>query len=377
MQIYAIMINFAHLKHTLIMAHRIVVGITQGDSNGVGYEVIIKALSDSRMLDMCVPVLYGNSRTLGLYRKMIPETDQISTNVINSAADARGKRLNIINCVSDQLPVEPGQPTEAGAKAAIQALDAAVKDLKEGLIDALVTAPINKHTVAALGFGFPGHTEYLMDKFGSTEGLMFMCTDTLKIGLVTNHEPLGNVVTLIDKDLIFRKLRLMNESLKRDFAKDRPTIAVLGLNPHAGDDGYLGKEEKEIVIPAIDQANSEGILAFGPYSPDGFFASNMQYKFDGVLAMYHDQGLIPFKVLAFDKGVNFTAGLPIVRTSPDHGTGYDIAGKNLANPASLTAAIYMAIDICRNRMEYDELSSNPLEIKHFEGPKREKTILPE
>ena len=265
MQIYAIMINFAHLKHTLIMAHRIVVGITQGDSNGVGYEVIIKALSDSRMLDMCVPVLYGNSRTLGLYRKMIPETDQISTNVINSAADARGKRLNIINCVSDQLPVEPGQPTEAGAKAAIQALDAAVKDLKDGLIDALVTAPINKHTVAALGFGFPGHTEYLMDKFGSTEGLMFMCTDTLKIGLVTNHEPLGNVVTLIDKDLIVRKLRLMDVSLKRDFAKDRPTIAVLGLNPHAGDAGYLGAEEKEIVIPAIDQANAEGILAFGPY----------------------------------------------------------------------------------------------------------------
>ena len=359
------------------MAHRIVVGITQGDSNGVGYEVIIKALSDSRMLDLCVPVLYGSSRTLGLYRKMIPETEQISTNVINSAADARGKRLNIINCVSDQLPVEPGQPTEAGAKAAVQSLEAAVKDLKEGLIDALVTAPINKHTVADLGFGFPGHTEYLIDKFGASEGLMFLCTDNLKIGLVTNHDPLAKVATLIDKDLIVRKLRLMNESLKRDFAKDRPRIAVLGLNPHAGDGGSLGSEETEITIPAIEQANAENILAFGPYSPDGFFASNMQYKFDAVLAMYHDQGLIPFKVLAFDKGVNFTAGLPIVRTSPDHGTGYDIAGKNMANPASLTSAIYMAIDICRNRMEYDELHANPLEIRHFEGPKREKTILPE
>ncbi len=343
------------------MAHRIVVGITQGDSNGVGYEVIIKALSDSRMLDMCVPVLYGNSRTLGLYRKMIPETDQISTNVINSAADARGKRLNIINCVSDQLPVEPGQPTEAGAKAAIQALEAAVKDLKEGLIDALVTAPINKHTVAALGFGFPGHTEYLMDSFGSTEGLMFMCTDNLKIGLVTNHEPLENVVTLIDKDLIVRKLRLMHESLKRDFAKDRPTIAVLGLNPHAGDGGYLGKEEKEIIIPAIDQANAEGILAFGPYSPDGFFASNMQYKFDAVLAMYHDQGLIPFKSMDMN-GVNFTAGLNIIRTSPDHGVAYDLAGKNEASPQSFRNALMMAIDILKQRAMNKEINANPLPV---------------
>ena len=359
------------------MAHRIVVGITQGDSNGVGYEVIIKALSDSRMLDMCVPILYGNSRTLGLYRKMIPETEQISTNVINSAADARGKRLNIINCVSDQLPVEPGQPTEASAKASVQALEAAVKDMKEGLIDALVTAPINKHTVADLGFGFPGHTEFLINRFEAKEGLMFLCTDNLKVGLVTNHDPLAKVANLIDKDLLARKLRLMNESLKKDFAKDRPKIAVLGLNPHSGDGGSLGREEIEKIIPAIEQANSENILAFGPYSPDGFFASNMQYNFDGVLAMYHDQGLIPFKVLAFDKGVNFTAGLPIVRTSPDHGTGYDIAGKNMANPASMISAIYMAIDICRNRMEYEELSANPLEIKHFESPKKERTFLPE
>ena len=326
---------------------------------------------------MCVPILYGNSRTLGLYRKMIPETEQISTNVINSAADARGKRLNIINCVSDQLPVEPGQPTEASAKASVQALEAAVKDMKEGLIDALVTAPINKHTVADLGFGFPGHTEFLINRFEAKEGLMFLCTDNLKVGLVTNHDPLAKVANLIDKDLLVRKLRLMNESLKKDFAKDRPKIAVLGLNPHSGDGGSLGREEIEKIIPAIEQANSENILAFGPYSPDGFFASNMQYNFDGVLAMYHDQGLIPFKVLAFDKGVNFTAGLPIVRTSPDHGTGYDIAGKNMANPASMISAIYMAIDICRNRMEYEELSANPLEIKHFESPKKERTFLPE
>jgi len=359
------------------MAKRIVVGITQGDSNGIGYEVIIKALSDSRMLEMCVPVLYGSSRAFGLYRKMIPETEQISTNVINTAADARGRRLNIINCVSDQLPVEPGQPAEGGAKAAVQALEAAVKDLKEGLIDALVTAPVNKHTVADVGFGFKGHTEFLIDRFEAGEGLMFLCSDSLKVGLVTNHEPLSKVATLIDKDLILRKLRLMDSSLKRDFATDRPKIAVLGLNPHAGDGGSLGTEEQEIIIPAIEQANAENILAFGPYSPDGFFGSNMQCKFDAVLAMYHDQGLIPFKALAFDKGVNFTAGLPVVRTSPDHGTGYDIAGKNMANPASMACAIYMAIDICNNRAEYDELNANPLEIKHFEGPKRERTILPE
>lgn len=359
------------------MAQKIRLGFTSGDSNGIGYEVIIKALADARMFDMCVPIIYGSSRAFGLYRKSIPETEQLNTNVINSAADAHSKRINIINCVPDSLLVEPGQPTEAGAKSAILSLDAAFKDLKEGLIDAIVTAPLNKHTVAAAGFGYTGHTEYLIEKCEAKGGLMFLCTNEMKVGLVTNHEPISKVASLINQDLIISKLHLMNDSLKRDFAVVCPKIAVMGLNPHAGDGGSKGNEEIEVIAPAIEQANKEGILAFGPYSPDGFFGTNMQYKFDAVLAMYHDQGLIPFKVLAFDSGVNFTAGLPIIRTSPDHGTGYDIAGKGIANPASLMSSIYMAIDICNNRKLYDEINANPLEIQHFEGPKREKTILPD
>jgi 4-hydroxythreonine-4-phosphate dehydrogenase len=359
------------------MKQKIVIGITQGDSNGVGYEVIIKALSDARMSELCVPIIYGSSRIFGQYRKQIPESEQINTNVISNAADACFKRVNLINCVPDSMRIETGQPTLDGAKAAILALEAAMKDFKDGLIDAIVTAPVNKHTLASAGFGFNGHTEYLIDRCGVDDGLMFMCSEKMKIGVVTNHTPLAKVCAEITQEKILSKLRLLNESLKRDFAVDRPKIAVLGLNPHAGDNGSLGTEEVEIIKPAIEAANEEDIFAFGPYSPDGFFGTTMQTKFDAVLAMYHDQGLIPFKALAFDKGVNFTAGLPVVRTSPDHGTGYDIAGRNIANQVPMMEAIYMAIDICKNRAQYDELTSNPLEIKHFEGPKYEKTILPE
>ncbi|MDD2594743.1 MAG: 4-hydroxythreonine-4-phosphate dehydrogenase PdxA [Bacteroidales bacterium] len=359
------------------MGQKIVIGITQGDSNGIGYEVIIKALSDARMLDMCVPIVYGSSRTFGMVRKQLPETEQINTNIINSAKDAHSKRINIINAVPDTLAVEIGQPTADGAKAAIIALKAAVNDLKEGSIDAIVTAPFNKHTVACAQFSFPGHTEYLINEFGAKDGLMFLCTEHIKVGIVTNHLPLSKVSSAITKDVILSKLRLMNSSLKRDFGCVRPKIAVLGLNPHSGDGGSLGTEEIDIIIPSIEQANAENIVAFGPYSPDGFFGTGMQYKFDAVLAMYHDQGLIPFKALAFDNGVNFTAGLPIVRTSPDHGTAYELAGKGIANPAPMLSAIYTAIDICNNRRNYDEMNRNPLEIKHFEGPKYEKTIMPE
>ena len=359
------------------MAQKIVVGITQGDSNGIGYEVIIKALADARMSELCVPILYGSSRTFGLYRNMIPETEQINTNIINSANDARPKRINIINCVPDSLPVEVGQPTPDGAKAALISLEAAVKDLKEGTIDAIVTAPFNKHSMQGIDFGYSGHTEYLINQFAAKDGLMFLCTEKMKIGVVTNHLPLAKVSESINKEIILSKLRVMNNSLRRDFGVDKPKIAVLGLNPHSGDGGSLGTEEIDIIQPAIEAANSESILAFGPYSPDGFFGTNMQYKFDAVLAMYHDQGLIPFKALAFDKGVNFTAGLPVVRTSPDHGTAYELAGKDKANQTPMLSAIYMAIDICNNRINYDQIHSNPLEIKHFEGPKYEKTIIPE
>ncbi|MBQ6072739.1 MAG: 4-hydroxythreonine-4-phosphate dehydrogenase PdxA [Bacteroidales bacterium] len=359
------------------MRDKIVVGITQGDTNGIGYEVIIKSLADARILENCVIVLYGSSRFFGIYRKFLPEIDQLATNVINSAEDARSKRINIINAVPESMAMEIGQPTTDGAKAAVMALKAAVADAKRGAIDAIVTAPFNKHTVASLGFGFPGHTEYLIHEFGKEDGLMFLCSENLRVGVVTNHLPISKVSAALNIDIIVSKLRLMNDSLKRDFGIIKPKIAVLGLNPHAGDGGSLGNEEIDTIIPAIQAANAEKILAFGPYSPDGFFGTHMQSNFDAVLAMYHDQGLIPFKALAFDSGVNFTAGLPIVRTSPDHGTGYDIAGKNKAYSGPMQRAIFAAIDLSFNRRKYDEMYANPLEIKRFEGPKYEKTILPE
>jgi len=356
---------------------KIVVGITQGDTNGIGYEVIIKALSDARILENCIIILYGSSRFFGIYRKFVPEVEQIATNVINGAEDARSRRINIINAVPESMAMEIGQPTHDGAKAAIIALKAAVEDAKRGVIDAIVTAPFNKHTVAEMGFGFPGHTEYLIHEFGKEDGLMFLCSENLRVGVVTNHLPLAKVSAAISVETILSKLRLMNDSLRRDFGVTKPKIAVMGLNPHAGDGGSLGSEEIDTIIPAIQMANQEKILAFGPYSPDGFFSIHMQGKFDAVLAMYHDQGLIPFKALAFDSGVNFTAGLPIVRTSPDHGTGYDIAGKNKALSGPMQRAIFAAIDLSINRRRYAEIHANPLEVRRFEGPKYEKTILPE
>ena len=359
------------------MREKIIVGITQGDTNGIGYEVIIKALSDARVLDMCIPVVYGSSRFFGIYRKQLSDNEQMTTNVINSAEDARPKRINIINAVPDNLAIETGQPTSDGAKAAVLALKAAVEDAKRGAIDAIVTAPFNKNTVADLGFGFPGHTEYLINEFGVNDGLMLLCSEHLRVGVVTNHLPISKVSAAITKETLLSKMRILNDSLKRDFGHERPKIALLGLNPHAGDGGSLGTEEIDTIIPAIKAANDENILAFGPYSPDGFFGTNMQSRFDGVLAMYHDQGLIPFKALEFDAGVNYTAGLPVVRTSPDHGTGYDIAGCNMAHPGPMLAAIYSAVDFSLNRRKYEQYHANPLEIKHFEGPKYEKTIMPE
>lgn len=359
------------------MGKKIIVGITQGDTNGIGYEVIIKALSDARMLDMCIPIVYGSSRFFGYYKKQIIEAEQMATNIINSAEDARPKRVNIINCVPDSLAIEVGQPTVDGAKAALIALQAAVADAKRGVVDAIVTAPFNKHAMSNVGFAFSGHTEYFINEFGAKDGLMFLCSDIFRVGVVTNHLPISKVSAAITRESILSKLHLMNDSLIRDFGRERPKIAVMGLNPHAGDEGSLGTEEIEVITPAIEEANAEGILAFGPYSPDGFFGTGAQRKFDGVLAMYHDQGLIPFKAMSFDNGVNFTAGLSIVRTSPDHGTGYDIAGKCLASPDPMKYAIYSAIDFCNNRARYDEFSANPMELKHFEGPKYERTILPE
>lgn len=360
------------------MSKMLTIGITQGDSNGIGYEVIIKALSDPRIMDMFVPVVYGSSKFFGYNKKLIPEAEQLNTNVIAAAADAKAKRVNIINCVPDSYNIEFGQATKEGAAAAFASLKAAVADLQSGTIDALVTAPFNKHSMEESGFDFPGHTEYLESQFPGSRSLMFMCSENLNVGVATNHTPLAKVPGILTADLIVSKLKVMNSSLKQDFSKEKPKIAVLGLNPHAGDQGSLGREEIDIIAPAVAAANAEGIMAFGPFSPDGFFGTDHYKKFDAVLAMYHDQGLIPFKTLAFDQGVNFTAGLPVVRTSPDHGTGYDIAGKNLANPRSMLYALYMACDVCHHREVYREITANPLQIKVFESKNApDRSYLPE
>ena len=332
-----------------------VVGITQGDGNGIGYEVIIKALADSRILESFTPVIYGSSKIYGFYRKQIHDIEPADTNVISSAKDVHPKRINIVNCLPDNVYVEPGQATPESAKAAIRSLQAAVRDIKDGHIDVLVTAPINKRAMVSEGFGYTGHTEYLQKEFGCADVAMFMVSEQLRIGVVTGHIPLKDVAASLTKERILGKLRLMDKSLRRDFGIDAPKIAVLGLNPHCGDGGLLGDEEQSVILPAVQAAQAEGILAFGPYSPDGYFGMGHSGKFDATLAMYHDQGLAPFKALSFQDGVNFTAGLPIVRTSPDHGTAYELAGRDQADPHSMMCSIYTAIDILRSREDYDDL----------------------
>ncbi len=345
------------------MGRKLVVGITQGDGNGISYEVIIKALADERILDLCTPVIYGSSKIFGFYKKHIHDIDQINTNVINSAKDVHQKRVNIVNCLPENVFVEPGQSTPESAKAAMTALERAVEDIREGYIDVLVTAPINKRAMDKEGFGYTGHTEYLEKQFGVEEVAMIMVCDRLKVGVVTGHIPLKEVPVQLTTEKILRKLRLMKTSLQRDFGVDSPKIAVLGLNPHCGDGGLLGTEEQEVILPAIRAAAEEDILAYGPYSADGFFGLGNYSKFDAVLAMYHDQGLTPFKALAFEDGVNYTAGLPIIRTSPDHGTAYEMAGRDMADPRSMKAAIYAAIDIFNRREEYDDLIEGRMTIK--------------
>ena len=340
---------------------KLVVGITQGDSNGIGYEVIIKSLSDARILDSFTPVIYGSSKLLGFYRKTLHNIEQLDVNVIPSASEARQRKINLVNCLPDNIYAEPGQSTPEAAKSAITSLKAAVKDLKAGLIDVLVTAPINKRAMNAEGFNNTGHTEYLQQEFDAEDVTMIMVSDQLKVGVVTGHIPLREVPGQITREKIVRKLRIMKASLERDFGVRDPKIAVLGLNPHCGDGGLLGDEEQSIILPAVQQAVKEGIQAFGPYSPDGFFSLGNYGKFDATLAMYHDQGLAPFKAIAFADGVNFTAGLPVVRTSPDHGTAYEMAGRDEADPHSMMSAIYTAIDIFRNRLRYDTLQEDKID----------------
>jgi len=338
---------------------KIKIGITHGDINGIGYEIIFKTLNDLRMYEMCIPIIYGSSKVAAYHRKTL-NIGNFSLNNIKTAEEAHPKRANIINCVDDNIRVELGKETKMGGEAAYHALSAAVKDLKEGKIDVLVTAPIHKKNIQSEEFQFPGHTEYLESEFESEGSLMLLISDVMKVGVVTGHVPVKDVPELITKEKILAKLRILNKSLKEDFTIRKPRIAVLGLNPHAGDNGLIGKEELEVIIPAIEEAKRKDIVALGPYPADGFFGSNNISKFDAILAMYHDQGLIPFKTLSFESGVNFTAGLPVIRTSPDHGTAFEIAGQGIASEESFRQAIYSAIDIYNNRHQNKELSKNPL-----------------
>lgn len=340
-------------KHTLKL------GITHGDLNGVGYEVILKTFSDSRMYDQCTPVLYGSSKVASYYKKLLSMHQDIQFNNIRNAGEAAPKKLNVLNLTNDEVKIEVGRSTEIAGQLSRLALETACEDLKNGAIDMLVTAPIDKKNIQSETFLFPGHTEYLSHQFGCSSLMMMVC-DRIRIGIVTNHLALKDVPAAITHNLLFDKIMLMNESLKRDFGISMPKIAVLALDPHAGDNGIIGDTDLKVVKPAIDDAQQKGVLAYGPFPSDGFFGSNEFNKFDGVLALYHDQGLIPFKLMSFTEGVNFTAGLPYVRTSPAHGTGYDIAGKDKACEQSFRSAVYLACTILRNRHEYDDLTKDPL-----------------
>ena len=342
---------------------KIVIGITQGDINGIGYEVILKTLSESRVLDAFVPVIYGSPKVAAFHRKQL-DIQGINLNIINSVEELNPKRINIINCSDDEIKVELGRSTVEAGKAAFAALEQATEDLKKGALDAIVTAPINKKNIQSADFHFPGHTEYLEEKFGTgTPSLMLLMNDVMRVAVVTGHIPVAEVSNAITKELIIEKLLVFNKSLKEDFMIVRPRIAVLGLNPHAGDEGVIGDEEQKTIIPALKEAEKQGVVCVGPYAADGFFGSGQFSKFDGILAMYHDQGLIPFKSISMDSGVNFTAGLSVIRTSPAHGTAYDLAGKNMASEDSFRQAIYTTCDIYQNRMINKEITANPLKVE--------------
>jgi 4-hydroxythreonine-4-phosphate dehydrogenase len=342
------------------MNNNIRIGISHGDINGIGYEVIMKALSDTSLLKGKTIIIYGAPKVAAFYRKML-NLSNINFNQVKSVEEALSKKINIINCVDNNIRVDAGQSTEMAGQASFDALKASVEDLKNNKIDALVTAPINKKNIISDNFQFPGHTEYLAKEFGVDDVVMLLVSDTMKIGVVTGHIPVKEVAKTITKELIIKKLQVLHKSLIEDFNIIKPHIAVLGLNPHSGDEGVIGDEEQKIIIPAIDEAKQKhGIYAFGPYSADGFFGSGNFAKFDAILAMYHDQGLIPFKAMSFEEGVNVTLGLPSIRTSPGHGTAYEIAGQNKASELSFKNALYVAIDIFEKRTQYKELIQNQL-----------------
>jgi 4-hydroxythreonine-4-phosphate dehydrogenase len=336
-----------------------IVGITTGDLNGIGIELIIKTLSDSRITDHCTPVVFASNKVINYYRRIITDHNFVFTST-KDLTKLNPKQVNVFNCWEEEVPMQPGALTETGGKYAVRSLMVATQCLKDGQLDALVTAPIHKANTQLPDFPYTGHTPFLKDKFGAKEVLMLLYNEQLRVALVTEHVPVSKVASIITKDLLQNKLQLLRETLVRDFGIDKPKIAVLGLNPHAGDGGHIGDEDVNLIKPVLDQLYQQGHLVFGPYSADAFFARHNYHSFDAVMAMYHDQGLIPFKTIAGETGVNFTAGLPIIRTSPDHGTAFDIAGKNLADPTSFREALFQALQLLRQREEYASNTANPL-----------------
>jgi len=349
---------------------KIIVGISQGDINGIGLEVILKTFLEPELCDICTPVLFSSQKTVGFYRKVMG-MEELNFNAIRDLKQLNTKKPNVFVCYEEEVQIEMGNSTPNGGKYARISLHKACEAAKQGLIDVLVTAPIDKNNIQAEDFKYPGHSEFLASFFGFEKGaMMLMCSDELRVGLVTGHVPVQNISPLITAERLKDKLIHLNKTLKCDFAIQKPKIAVLGLNPHAGDKGTLGQEEETVIRPVIDNLKNE-MQVYGPYPADGFFGAGTYKKFDAVLAMYHDQGLIPFKTISFNDGVNFTTGLPIVRTSPDHGTAYDLAGKNLADAGSFRKAIYLAIDIYRNRKMYKDNSGNPLQVRAVKSDSRD------
>jgi 4-hydroxythreonine-4-phosphate dehydrogenase len=338
---------------------RPVVGITTGDLNGIGIELIVKTFSDHRILEFCTPLVFGSGKAINFYRKSLPELN-LNFNTVKDLSRLSPKQVNLFPCWEEEVAITPGQSSETGGKYGVKSLQAAVAALKENKIQVLVTAPLHKKNMQSAEFSFTGHTPYLKEAFGVPDVLMLMVAENMRIGLLTEHIPVSEIAKYVTKERITGKLRILKESLKRDFGIDKPRIAVLGLNPHAGDEGLIGPEDHDTIRPAVIEAKKNDTMVFGPYPADAFFARGYHERFDAVLAMYHDQGLIPFKSLAKGEGVNFTAGLPVIRTSPDHGTALDIAGKNKADEGSFRQAVYTGIDIFNNRMGYADARRNPL-----------------
>lgn len=351
-------------------AEKPVIGITTGDLNGIGTEIIIKTFFDNRIVELCTPVIFSSNKVINFYKRLSPEV-VFNFNSTKDLTKLNTKQVNVFNCWEDEVALQPGVLTEAGGKYAIRSLMVATQCLKDGQLDAIVTAPIHKSNTNVPDFAYTGHTPYFKDKFGAKDVLMILYSNTLRVALATEHIPISKVASSITKELLLTKLNILRETLIKDFGVDKPKIAVLGLNPHAGDEGQIGTEEQTIIRPVVENYRQKDSMVFGPYSADAFFASGSYTKFDAVLAMYHDQGLVGFKTLARGEGVNYTAGLPVIRTSPDHGTAFDIAGKDIADESSFREAVFQAIDLLRQRAQYAENTGNPLRRGKIEKERSE------